>query len=41
MTSSDGTVYQGEFKNGKMHGQGVSIDKEDGAMYEGAFTNGK
>ena len=37
---SDGTEYDGEWKDGKKHGQGILICY-DGAMYEGEWKEGK
>lgn len=39
MVLSDGSVYSGEMKNGKMHGRGVYIWK-DGDKYEGEWESG-
>jgi len=42
---SDGSVYEGEFKNGKKDGRGVytygSKSINDGSVYKGYFTQGK
>ncbi len=35
----DGSVYQGEFKDGLFHGRGI-LRWENGAVYEGEFRNG-
>lgn len=35
---ADGSVYLGEWKQGKAHGNGVYIMK-DGSYYEGAFQH--
>ena len=37
-TSVDGSVYEGEVKNGKAHGSGI-LSKPDGQVYEGEFKN--
>ena len=36
----DGTRYEGEYRNGKRHGQGI-LTMPDGTRYEGAFRDGK
>ena len=35
----DGNIYDGEYKDNKRHGKGVSTFK-DGSKYEGKFKNG-
>jgi hypothetical protein len=35
----DGTLYEGEFVNHKMHGEGYYIDK-NGSKWEGEFEEG-
>ena len=37
---ADGSVYEGEWKEGKYHGRGV-MRSADGAVYEGEFQGGK
>ncbi len=39
-TYSDGSQYEGEFKNGKRHGRGVWL-RTDGLRYEGEWQNDK
>ena len=39
MKASDGTVYEGEWKNGKTSGQG-KMTLSTGDVYEGGFQNG-
>ena len=34
MTHANGDIYQGEWLDGKAHGQGVFVDK-DGSLYDG------
>ena len=41
LVGTDGNIYQGDLKNGKMSGQGVYYDAEEGSLYEGAFANDK
>ena len=36
----DGTVYEGQWWEGKQHGQGRAVDM-DGAIYEGPMVEGK
>ena len=38
-TYDDGSIYEGEFVDGKVHGQGT-YTWSDGTMYEGAFESG-
>lgn len=38
---SDGSRYEGGWRNGKPHGQGVRTWPADGIRYEGAFVDGK
>ena len=38
-TYDDGSIYEGEFEDGKVHGQGT-YTWSDGTMYEGAFESG-
>tara|TARA_Y100000310_G_scaffold75263_1_gene71527 strand:- start:3275 stop:3694 length:420 start_codon:yes stop_codon:yes gene_type:complete len=40
LTYPDGTVYEGEFKNGKQHGNGT-MTFLDGDIYEGEFKDDK
>ena len=40
MTYANGSVYEGEWKNGKKHGKGVKIN-EDGTKYDGDYKNDK
>lgn len=39
-TYSDGTTYDGEWKDGKRHGQGIWV-RPDGMKYEGEWENDK
>lgn len=39
--NEDKLVYEGEWKNGKREGKGVSLKKSDNSMYEGEFQNDK
>ena len=36
----DGSVYTGQFSQGKEHGKGVIVNK-NGSRFEGSFKNGK
>jgi hypothetical protein len=38
MTNEDGSIYDGEFKNGKMDGQGTKTFS-NGNIYSGKFKN--
>ena len=38
LKSADGTVYEGEFANGRRTGYGV-LTKPDGTRYQGTFVN--
>lgn len=38
--SSDGTKFEGDFKNGKFEGFGIYM-RADGMKFEGQFTDGK
>ena len=40
MTWKNGDKYSGDFKDGKIHGQGTQIWK-NGNVYEGEWQNGK
>jgi hypothetical protein len=35
----DGSTYNGEWKKGKMHGQGTLEDKKKGMMFKGEMKN--
>lgn len=37
MTHANGDIYQGEWQDGKAHGQGVFVDK-DGSLYDGSWN---
>ena len=39
MTLADGGKYVGEFRDGKLHGQGT-MTRPDGGKHEGAFRDG-
>jgi hypothetical protein len=39
MTFPDGSVYNGEYKNGKQHGSGTIIFKDE-SIYSGTFVDG-
>ena len=41
LTSSVGTVYDGNWKNGKMQGRGVFTDFRTDTRYEGTWVNGE
>ena len=40
ITFSDGSIYEGEWKNGQMSGQG-KLNSKDGKVYEGSFVDGE
>ena len=40
MFFADGTVYEGSWKNNKMHGKGICWRK-DGSTYKGEYMNDK
>ena len=41
ITYSNGDIYEGNFENGKLKGQGKFISKNGNIVYEGNFENGK
>ena len=40
MTWPDGRIYQGQWQNGKQHGEGI-YTKPDGTSRKGEWNNGK
>ena len=40
MTWPDGTHYEGEYRDGKMHGRGVQTEP-DGTRHEGEYRDGE
>ena len=40
LTSSDGRVYEGQFRNGYLWGTGT-LTSPDGTVYKGQFVNGR
>ena len=38
MTYKDGSVYEGEWKDDKRHGQNCKMTWTDGSVYEGEFS---
>lgn len=40
MTKENGDIYQGDYVNGKAHGNGVFTDSE-GSIYEGQWSEDK
>jgi hypothetical protein len=39
LTFSNGSIYQGEFKDGKQQGQGNYYNKTNGDFYKGSWSN--
>ena len=40
VTMPDGSIYEGEFRDGVPHGQG-GMTRKDGGRYEGEFRDGE